>query len=310
MSVEPLVASPALRVAPDVEPPRMRDDGRSPAPADGSPASLTRLVVRRDLCGLARPSLALPQHTRRFRFFDTTLVRVLSGQLSLDDGHTRLDFDAGSPLLLVDAHACADLRKTPGGGARRFQSMFLTFPPALVAAFHRETALADFSETTGAERSRPPFQTVALDADLLASLQHAVQGVEQAGLSDARLQHRLMDLLHALAERGFRLPPPLKPTTSGRLRALFGDTPGHHWTAQAAGRELAMSEATLRRRLAAEQTGFESLLVEVRMHHAMMLLQTTGWNLARIAEACGYRSRARFAERFKERFGTVPSRVR
>ncbi len=288
----------------------MHDGGRSSESVDGSPASTARLVARRDLCGLARPSLVLPQHTRRFRFFETTLVQILCGRLNLDDGHTRLDLDAGSPLLLVDAHACADLRKTPGGDARRFQSMFLTFPPALVAAFQRETAPADLSGTTGADRSRPPFQTVALDADLLASLQHVLQGVEQAGLSDARLRYRLMDLLHALAERGFRLPPPLAPTTSGRLRALFGDAPGHHWTAQAAGRELAMSEATLRRRLAAEQAEFESLLVEVRMHHAMMLLQTTGWNLARIAEACGYRSRARFAERFKERFGTVPSRVR
>lgn len=48
-----------------------------------------------------------------------------------------------------------------------------------------------------------------------------------------------------------------------------------------------MSEATLRRRLAAEQERFETILSDIRMHHGMMLLQTTAWSIPRIAEACG-----------------------
>nr|WP_276544326.1 helix-turn-helix domain-containing protein [Pseudomonas grimontii] len=71
-----------------------------------------------------------------------------------------------------------------------------------------------------------------------------------------------------------------------------------------------MSEATLRRRLAQENARFEDLLVDVRMHHGLMLVQTTDWSIIRIAEASGYRSRARFAERFKQRFGYLPSSVR
>ncbi|ANM77692.1 helix-turn-helix domain protein [Serratia marcescens] len=71
-----------------------------------------------------------------------------------------------------------------------------------------------------------------------------------------------------------------------------------------------MSPATLRRRLAAEQTRFEDLLIDVRMHHAMMLLQTTRWDMTRIAEACGYKSRSRFSERFQKRFGYAPSAIR
>lgn len=39
----------------------------------------------------------------------------------------------------------------------------------------------------------------------------------------------------------------------------------------------------------AEQLRFDALLLEVRMHHAMALLQTTGWSVPRVAEACGYR---------------------
>ncbi|MGU7782250.1 helix-turn-helix domain-containing protein [Burkholderia sp. PU8-34] len=55
---------------------------------------------------------------------------------------------------------------------------------------------------------------------------------------------------------------------------------------------------------------FEDLLIDVRMHHAMMLVQTTTWGIARVAEASGYKSRAHFTERFQECFGYLPSTVR
>ncbi|MBZ4209458.1 AraC family transcriptional regulator, partial [Klebsiella aerogenes] len=40
------------------------------------------------------------------------------------------------------------------------------------------------------------------------------------------------------------------------------------------------------------------------------LVQTTRWDMTRIAEACGYKSRARFSERFQKRFGYAPSAIR
>ncbi|MFN9474379.1 hypothetical protein [Acidovorax sp.] len=46
------------------------------------------------------------------------------------------------------------------------------------------------------------------------------------------------------------------------------------------------------------------------MHHALMLVQTTSWSVPRTVPACGYQSRARFAERFRARFGYLPSTVR
>ncbi|MGK2888297.1 MAG: hypothetical protein ACSLEN_01715 [Candidatus Malihini olakiniferum] len=48
--------------------------------------------------------------------------------------------------------------------------------------------------------------------------------------------------------------------------------------------------ATLRRRIAAEHERFETILSDIRMHHGMMLLQTTAWSIPRITEACGYQS--------------------
>ena len=275
-------------------------DTTSGYPASGMPVS------RRNLCGLARPCLRHPQKTQRFRFFEATLLFVVSGRITLDDGGVRLTADAPSGLILIDQHACADVLKEPGGDDQRFRSIFLTFSAGLLAEFHRQHAP---THTIG-NRSTP-FQQVPLDDDLASTLQHCVQSIEAGQISDQRLRHRLMDLLAALSERSHLFAyDTLQSSTSERLRGLISDAPERHWTAQEASRELAMSEATLRRRLAGEQTRFEHLLVDVRMHHAMMLMQTTAWTIPRIAHACGYKSRTRFAERFKERFGCLPSIVR
>jgi AraC-like DNA-binding protein len=263
-------------------------------------------VSRRNLCGLARPCLRHPQRTQRFRFFEATLLWVVSGRLTLDAGAVQLTADAPSSMILVDQQACADLLKEPGGDDPRFRSIFLTFSAELLAEFHRHHAPM---QTTG---NRPaPFQQVALDDDLESTLQHCVHSIESRQISDQRLRYRLMDLLAALSERGHLFVyDTLQSSTSERLRRLISEAPERHWTAQEASHELAMSEATLRRRLAGEQKRFEDLLVDVRMHHAMMLMQTTAWTIPRIAHACGYKSRTRFAERFKERFGCLPSIVR
>ena len=71
-----------------------------------------------------------------------------------------------------------------------------------------------------------------------------------------------------------------------------------------------MSEATLRRHLAAEGTGFAELLRDTRLTHALGLLQTTGFAVARVAEEAGYASPQQFAMRFRARFGLAPHEIR
>ncbi|MBV7417168.1 helix-turn-helix transcriptional regulator [Comamonas sp. CMM03] len=262
-------------------------------------------IWRRGLCTVAQPCLKQVQHTPRFLFQDAAVLLIAAGRLDMDSGTHSIGVDTPASLLLVDANTCADLRKTPGGMEQRFRSVFLALSPKLLDAFRRGRA-------TGAEavQAGAPFQQIALDADLASSLQHLLASAADGQLSDERLRYRAMDLLAALAERGGVFRPPQAPGLSGRLRALIGEAPSQHWTAQTAGKALAVSEATLRRRLAGESARFEDVLIDVRMHHAMMLVQTTSWSVPEIAQACGYKSRARFAERFKVRFGYLPSAVR
>lgn len=262
-------------------------------------------VLRRGLCSLAQPCLRQAQHTPRFLFSDATVLLIVAGRLDLDDGVNTFPVDAQASMLLVDPGTCADLLKTPVGAGQPFRSIFLTLSADLLEAFQR-THASRLPDTL----HDAPCRQAPLDDDLASTFQHVLESVEARRVSDERLQHRLMDFLLGLAERGYAFRNAGQSGIGGRLRALIGDAPDQHWTAHEAGRALAMSEATLRRRLAGESVRFEDLLIDIRMHHAMMLLQTTSWSIPRVAQACGYQSRARFSERFRTRFGCLPSAVR
>lgn len=251
-------------------------------------------VLRPGLCSLAQPSIRQPLHTPVFRFDQASLILLRSGCIDIDDGEARLHVATAPGLLLLDPGTVADVRKTPAGPEPRFESLFLSFAPEIVLAAPQ------------GRQSSAPSRVLELDADLEDSLRHVIKSVTQT--SDARLRLRLLDLLTALAERGQFYRP--HEGIGARLRHLLAQRPEQPWTARDAGRALAVSEATLRRRLAASEQRFDELLADVRMHHAMMLLQTTSWTLPHIAQACGYQSRARFSERFRSRFGFLPSAVR
>lgn len=127
--------------------------------------------------------------------------------------------------------------------------------------------------------------------------------------SVARL--RVLEVMHWLLEEGFALSTsPVSPGVSVKVRALIAGRLDSAWTTDRVASQLALSEATLRRRLAAEGTTLTELLVEARMAMALTLLQATTQLVSGIALAVGYESASRFAIRFRQRFGFAPTAVR
>ena len=104
--------------------------------------------------------------------------------------------------------------------------------------------------------------------------------------------------------------PPDDARVSGRIRAMLSTRLDGEWSSDAIARSLAMSEATLRRRLAAEGVTLRELIADVRMASALVLLQATSRPVSEIASAVGYDSPSRFAVRFRDRFGFAPTAVR
>ena len=100
------------------------------------------------------------------------------------------------------------------------------------------------------------------------------------------------------------------PAQSDRLRSLIASAPDRDGRAAEACGALGVSEATLRRHLAAEGTSFSAVLADVRMGVALTLLQGSGLAVNRVALEVGYACASRFARRFRKRFGLAPSDLR
>ncbi len=151
-----------------------------------------------------------------------------------------------------------------------------------------------------------------VSADLADAFENARQSLVAArGGPDAIARNRVMEVLHWLLEAGVTVRnPAVNPSVSVKVRALVAGRLDSAWTANRIAGELAQSEATLRRRLAAEGTSLTELLADARMAMALTLLQATTEPVSQIALAVGYESPSRFAMRFRQRFGFAPTAVR
>jgi AraC-like DNA-binding protein len=275
----------------------------TPALPNTNQRTHTPPITRAKLCRLIEPRLRQTQHTPRFYFHEATVILLLEGGIEVA-GSLQATATAGNPsLILIEPRTSLDLIKNPAENGGSFRTVMLEIADDTLTAFQRETTNDRFF-------AKQPVQCAVPNRDVQTSFWAVREGLQETRLSDRRLRYRLLDLLSALTERGHGFAPLTSNTTSDQLREVLGETPDRHWTARDASAELAMSEATLRRRLAKEHARFDEILLDVRMHHAMALLQSTNWSVPQIAQACGYRSRARFSDRFRDRFGQTPSTIR
>jgi AraC-like DNA-binding protein len=183
---------------------------------------------------------------------------------------------------------------------------------ARVLAFDRETFEGACRRLSLSENQRRrSFQIAAVNKDIAEAFLRA-----RAALSDAPqlppsiVRNRCEEVILWLAEAGACLPWSQPASFADRARSVIAPNPGHSWISAEVGHELAVSEATLRRKLQAERTSFKKILLDVRMVAGLTYLQTTNWRVSKIAKAVGYTSQTRFSSLFQERFGIHPADFR
>ena len=148
------------------------------------------------------------------------------------------------------------------------------------------------------------------DAGLCEALAAAREAIANPALPDAVARHRVQELLLWLGTAGYAITAPRKTDIVTRVRTLIARDTAADWKAADIARCVAMSEATLRRRLAERGTSLSALVLDVRLSLALTLLQATEQTVSSVAFAVGYESPSRFAARFRQRFGFAPSAVR
>jgi AraC-like DNA-binding protein len=144
----------------------------------------------------------------------------------------------------------------------------------------------------------------------LTAFDAAVASLSDMDTPKTIAQHHLTEVLAWMALHGARFQPAEAEPLTARVRQMLSSELDRDWTAPMVAKELAMSEATLRRKLALESISLSELLIDVRMSSALTLLQSTDRPISQISLAVGYESPSRFAVRFRERFGFAPTAIR
>ncbi|MCM5554053.1 helix-turn-helix transcriptional regulator [Pleomorphomonas sp. NRK KF1] len=186
--------------------------------------------------------------------------------------------------------------------AGRYGARWLVWDPSIIASFERSGEGATVQGVAAFGR---------LDAGFAEVFDRAIEAIGDVdGVPEAVARHRLTEVLVWLSLQGIRFSSTESPSFATRVRRLIEGSADARWTAAEVADRLAVSEATLRRRLAAEGTTLGDLLADVRMAQGMLLLQSTDLSVNRVALEVGYESASRFAIRFRRRFGFPPTAIR
>ncbi len=228
------------------------------------------------------------------------LIIVLAGSKLMRWGERECLVEAGQAIAIAPGQTFDVTNRRPHDGV--YESLWLTWEAPLVSRFSTSGSASASVE----DASLLPL----LKPALMQAFEHARSALADPTIPDEIAAHRMQEVLLCLAAQGIRFKPEAPATLTQRVRNLIKSAPAHEWRGPELAAQLAMSEATLRRKLAAEGMSLSDLLVDVRMSLALILLQSTDQPVSQIALDAGYESQSRFAIRFRKRFGFAPSEVR
>lgn len=262
----------------------MRDDR---SPTDTLPGVVVRQARRARMHGIVP---VMP-----------SLIRVRRGSKEVISPLAGLTIAEGQFVLLPEALPMTICNIPDTGG--QYEAMVLPLPRAAAERALARLPAVQRPATRGPQPVVLPPEGEALFSAFFAPSPFAALPADVLAL-------KLEEMALWLALSGGVLVAEGLPRMADRLRVLIATDPAAPWVAVDAARQLGTSQATLRRRLAGEGEGFGAILRDVRLSHALGLLQTTAFPVTRIAAEAGYASPQQFAIRFRARFGLAPHEIR
>lgn len=254
-------------------------------------------------------SSAVRHQVRTATVRDDLVGWVMAGRKRLVTPAGEVRFAAGDVFLIPRLTQWDMLNEPPPGGGR-YEARVLSFTPGLQERFQQR--FGQFAATPAVQGCA----STEADEDFAASFSHAFQalkaqqGEDAPSASATMCEHRALEVLLLLAERGLVFAPAREMSWAERVRRLVGQRPQAPWALAEVAQAFHLSASSLQRRLAEESASFSQCMREVRLETAMALLQDPELQVSEVAARCGYDSHSRFSAAFRERFGFAPSHLR
>jgi AraC-like DNA-binding protein len=271
---------------------------------NGRPFDGAFLVAHESVGAMAALRVTRRNTARGVIFADACMVLVMDGRKTLSDIGAPKRAEAGD-LVLIPAGAAADVTAEPPD-VGPYRGVIIALEAGVLDRF-TET----YPEKVAGKAPLGQISVLRQRHDVTAVVNRVIADFEAGLMVDADLlRHRLLEILLMLALGDCIFAGTRPGTVAQRVGTLVARDLARDWTAAEIAAELATSEATLRRRLAAEHMSFKGVLTEARLGKGLFLLQSTGRDVASVAFDIGYRSPSHFTVRFKKRFGIAPSEAR
>jgi AraC-like DNA-binding protein len=233
------------------------------------------------------------------------LVIVIEGSKEVLWGAGRNIYRAGDTFVLP-AGTEVDVVNEPDRDTGVYRALFLRFSRALVIEAARL-----WPQLTS--REVPLGSSITINSTLCSAIIHSGEALAGSlNFSRRVVDHRVLEVLLLLAEQGVLplIPKYVDSSVTQAVRLLIRHRLDHAWSAATIAASLAMSEASLRRRLRDENQSLRALLLAERMQAAHLILSDRDADVADAIAATGYTSRSHFSRHFKDAFGQAPSTVR
>jgi len=248
---------------------------------------------------LYQVTLFRAQHLQKLRnvvIHSPSIIQVISGSKRLfqNDRHVAL---SPATLLLCGGSSRFSFENLPEKGT--FLSRVFSFhsPP--------NQDLIQLSQQNTREEDQPWIENdkaIEQTLDLLYALNLSKMSTETQRLW-------LAPLYQQLAERGALHHLFITPSDSfsARLTRYLSRSPSEAHPLEEVAKHFAISRATFIRRLKKEGVQYREVLSDVRLNHALNLMQAKHRSVLQLAYMCGYKSEQRFSQRFRSKFGLTPS---
>lgn len=263
---------------------------------------MKRTITTRD--GIGTTAHIIQRNTLGFlRHFDQpVLIWVIKGTKHLQCNNRQYQVNAGE-FLVVDGGQTIHVTNQ-ASDTHDYEAGWITWDNALMVE-HPEIFVIN----------KPHSGCLWPIKQIPTAFQQAIKRTVQAlscpdYFPDNIAKNQITETLLWLSYQGVTFRIQETVSVSSKIRHLINTDPSENWTAPHVANIMAMSEATLRRRLNGENCSLSELLVEVRMNTALTMLQSTDRSVAQIAQDVGYSSQSKFASRFRKNFGFVPTMVR
>ncbi|WP_181905366.1 AraC family transcriptional regulator [Aestuariispira insulae] len=246
---------------------------------------------------------ANPARFRKLYTQSYCVLHVLGGAKHIyrQDG-SQLTVKTGD-LVLFRAGESITFENQPAGTNDPYRAEGIAYRPDFVEAFQEQSNISRSAENSDHRR-------LPCSGDISKTYRQAVDALLTPDLPAAIAEHRLTEVLIWLTQAGIPLFLRHKPSFAERVRLTLLTDLEHRWRAREIAERLAVSEATLRRKLSAEETSFSDILQDARLSHALDLLMTSDKPITEIALTAGYGTPSAFSRSFRDRFNLTPREIR